>query len=174
MTFERILLIRELFSYNDQNGEVSYKSRYFGPNPSPRQKQWNTRFTGKICGYLSQGYIRCSAFGKVEFYAHQIAFALMSNFIPEEVDHINLCRSDNKWSNLRAATRQENACNCRKRKTNKSGLKGVSWSKSNSRWRMDFENKGVRYCGYYNSAVEAYEAYCLMSKIHHKEFGNAQ
>lgn len=172
--YDRIELIKSRFSYWPESGKVFYKAQDFGQNPTPRQKQWNSRFANKEAGYVSEnGYIRVSIDGK-QFYAHQIAFALMTGGIPNEIDHINLNKADNKWSNLRIAEHHQNASNAFKRCTNKSGFKGVSWSKSNKRWRMEISHRGKVYFGYFLTKEEAYESYCAYAEVLHKEYRNVK
>jgi len=66
---------------------------------------------GEIAGYDNgSGYIKISIGGK-RYYAHRLAFLWMTGAVPVEIDHINHCRSDNRWSNLRAANRQSNCSN---------------------------------------------------------------
>lgn len=50
------------------------------------------------------------------------------------VDHINGDPRDNRLENLRAISQRDNNRNTRKRRSNKSGHKGVSWDKEKGRW----------------------------------------
>lgn len=52
-----------------------------------------------------------------------------------ETDHINENKLDNRRKNLRTVTSQQNKFNIKKRKTNISGYKGVSWNKNTKKWR---------------------------------------
>lgn len=66
---------------------------------------------GAIAGFENgSGYIKISIGGK-RYYAHRLAFLWMSGSAPSEIDHINHCRSDNRWANLRAADRSSNTSN---------------------------------------------------------------
>lgn len=163
-------LIRSRFYYEPDTGILYFRERVF-KNPSPRNKQWNTRFAGKEAGFLNtNGYLRVSLEGK-QYYIHQIAFMIMKDYIPEEVDHKDLNKQNNKWSNLREATRAKNLQNNFKRKNNKTKLKGVSWSKSNNCWRMDITYNKQKFYSYHPTKQKAYQAYCEMSAKLHKEFG---
>lgn len=157
------------------SGDVIYKPQDFGLNPTPRQKQWNTRFANKKAGHLNDnGYLRVSFGPSIqEFYVHQIAFAVMADYIPLEIDHNDKNKLNNAWENLRDAAHFENASNVFKRANNIAGIKGVSWSKSNNCWRMDIQSRGIKYFSYHETQELAYKAYCAKSTELHKEFGCA-
>jgi hypothetical protein len=88
-----------------------------------------------------------------------------------EVDHINRNGFDCRRENLRLATRAQNAVNRRKQSNNKSGYKGVSWSKSANKWvaQIAFERQR-QILGYFDTPEAAFEAYCKASDNLHKEF----
>lgn len=56
----------------------------------------------------------------------------------KQVDHISGDTSDNRRSNLREATIQENMMNLQKKSTNTSGVRGVSYDKKRNNWKIDF------------------------------------
>ncbi len=64
-----------------------------------------------------------------------------------EIDHINRDTHDNRKSNLRFATRQEQLYNTLK--ANKSGVKGIYYNpnRPNTPWHCEFQNSGKRYYG---------------------------
>lgn len=51
------------------------------------------------------------------------------------IDHKNRIRNDNRWCNLREATRKQNAENHGVRPDSVSGTRGVSWDSTNGKWR---------------------------------------
>ena len=53
------------------------------------------------------GYVRIGINGK-QYGAHRLAFLWMTGEFPDECDHINHQRSDNRWENLRSVTSAEN------------------------------------------------------------------
>lgn len=88
---------------------------------------------GNVCRHL--GYRRIQIRGR-SYYAHRLAFLLMTGRWPVgEIDHLDLDRSNNKWENLRECSHSQNGQNCRPRRTNKSGFKGVSFDRRRNKWR---------------------------------------
>ena len=94
-----------------------------------------------------EGYVRV-AFkfsGKlVKFRAHRLAWLAMRGEWPLlDIDHINGDRQDNRWQNLREASRATNAENQRKAKRGTiSGLLGVSFAKDTGRWAAQIQVQG--------------------------------
>ena len=73
-----------------------------------------------------------------------------------EVDHINHNRLDNRKSNLRIVTRQENMYNKSEYKNNTSGVKGVKWNKDRQKWQVQINhNKKRIHLGLYSDLEEA-------------------
>ena len=81
------------------------------------------------------GYINIRIKGKT-YLAHRLAWLYMTGKWPNpEIDHEDLNKVNNKWINLREATRQQNLFNKTVGKANKSsGIKGVTWHKRDKKW----------------------------------------
>lgn len=74
--------------------------------------------------------------------AHRLAWLLHYGEWPTlEIDHINGDKSDNRLSNLREATRQQNILNRRMFKNNTTGVKGVS--RARNRFRAQLWHNGA-------------------------------
>ena len=90
-----------------------------------------------------------------------------------QIDHINLDKADNRWNNLRAATRTQNGANKPRMLTNRSGLKGVDWCRfrgGGGKWRAQIKaNRKVRYLGLFDTAHQAALAYAITAE---KQFGD--
>ena len=88
------------------------------------------------------------------------------------VDHINGNTLDNRKCNLRICSVAENARNQKRKSTNTSGYKGVTWFKRYSRWRAQImiNGKGI-HLGYYDDIKDAADAYNKASKELHGDFG---
>lgn len=102
------------------------------------------------------------------------SYALLHRFILNaplgcEIDHINLDGLDCRKSNLRFATRQQNAANVpvRKQANKVSRFKGVGWNK-NGYWAASVKVNGKEKSSYWPTEHEAAMAYNRMA---HEAFG---
>ena len=78
------------------------------------------KIKGNQAGWISKGYVMVGIGGEVHP-AHRIIFLMHHGYCPEYIDHIDGNRSNNKIENLRPATLNENARNCKKPSHNTSG-----------------------------------------------------
>lgn len=86
-------------------------------------------------------------------------------------DHANGNGLDNRRSNLRAATREQNAHNARVSRRNSSGFKGVSWNAHSQSWRARIGLGGKqKTLGYRKTAAEAALLYDEAARELHGEF----
>lgn len=86
-----------------------------------------------------------------------------------EVDHINRNRLDNRKSNLRVVTRQENMYNKSEYKNNTSGVRGVKWNKARQKWQVqiNFDKKRI-HLGMFTDLEEAKQARLKAEKEYFK------
>lgn len=112
---------------------------------------------GGIAGTLYHtGYRLIQVNGK-RYNSSRLAWFYIRGYLPEhEVDHINRNPSDDRWCNLREASRQ---CNIRNRgmfKNNTSGVKGVSWCKQTGKWQAYIAVSGkLKHLGRHADFTEA-------------------
>ena len=85
---------------------------------------------GKIAGSLcANGYLSVKVCG-TDVYVHRILWEMATGSPPpDQIDHVNGNRSDNRISNLRTANNSENNSNREIQSNNSSGYKGVSFHK---------------------------------------------
>ena len=79
-----------------------------------------------------------------------------------ETDHINHNGLDNRRSNLRFATNQQNSFNQKinKKKSSSSEYKGVSWNKRDKKWYAQiYIDYKLHYLGYFDDEQDAALAY---------------
>lgn len=89
------------------------------------------------------------------------------------VDHINHNGLDNRKSNLRICTNQENIRNCITPKNNKSGYKGIYWAKDKNKWTVQITlNNKTKYIGRYEKLEDAIAARKEATKKYYGEFAN--
>jgi hypothetical protein len=165
--------IKKLLDYNPDTGVFTWKHRDrsdFDLNSYFNTDSWNNKFAFKVAGGFSHGYITIAIQG-TRYRAHRLAFLFYYGFIPRCIDHINGNRSDNRIANLREATYNQNGYNMRTRKSNKSGVKGVSWHVAGNKWEacLQFNGKKV-YLGLFSDINEAENAVKLNRKELHAEF----
>lgn len=126
---------------------------------------------GSLAGCDDNGYIRITI-NKKKYLAHKLAWLYVySEFPSKSIDHINRIKNDNRIINLRQATNSENSRNRGKLSTNKSGFKGVYFSKQKRKFRacILIEGKYV-HLGYFETPELAANAYSDRARIHHGEF----
>lgn len=89
------------------------------------------------------------------------------------VDHINHNGLDNRKCNLRICTNQQNICNCKIPKNNKSGCKGVYWSQDKQKWTVQVTtNNKTKYIGRYDNLEDAIKARREASRKYYGEYAN--
>lgn len=115
-------------------------------------------------GYLSL------CFDRKVYLCHRLAFLFKTGSLPDrDVDHINGCRSDNRWANLRLVTRQQNMFN-RFGNISKELPRNIYLHTSGKfRVKMKIDGK-TRHFGYYSSLEEASKKANEIRKEYHKEY----
>lgn len=128
-------------------------------------------FMGKLTVYAARTSKLEDGPNKITIFLHREILTPEDGFY---VDHISGNGLDCRRINLRPATCEQNAQNSRRRKDNKSGLKGVSWHKQRGAWVAQISVHGKRrHIGLFTTKYEAHEAYKEFSKQFHGEFGRS-
>jgi hypothetical protein len=159
--------LSDLFTYDPDTGIIRHNPDR--PKESFRTekgyKAWLSRSCGKATGcHHGQGYkkVGLRRGGKlINILCHRIALHLSGVEISEglSVDHIDGDGSNNRLSNLRVVTNQENQRNAKLSCRNKSGTVGVYWNYNAGKWRSTImtSNKTI-HLGYYTNKDDAIKA----------------
>lgn len=94
---------------------------------------------------------------------------------PIGIDHRDLDGLNNRWSNLRLATKSQNGQNTRRRADNTSGFKGVAWDAGRGKWRADIRvpNGPRKHLGMFEDPAVGHAAYVQAAKMLFGEYGRA-
>ncbi len=150
--------LRELLSYDPADGTFTRKTAS------------GTAQAGAVAGWIcsNSGYRIITIDGR-KCRAHRLAVLYMHGKLPtKEVDHRNGIRADNRWDNLREASRQENCQNRSASKKNTSGFPGVTWDASRRKWVAQVKaERRNHYLGRFDCPAKAHAAYlAAKSRLH--------
>jgi hypothetical protein len=127
---------------------------------------------GNLAGSISGNY-RTITINNKPFLVHRIAYYMAHGNYPDYIDHINNDKLDNRVENLRSVTPSQNQCNQLLNKTNKSGVKGLSWAKTQNKWFACIRYKGKnRNLGYFEDKEMGKEFLELARELLHGSYAN--
>lgn len=113
-------------------------------------------------GYLRVG-IKEQNSGKYRTYCiHEVMYYMRHGELPEQIDHINMIKSDNSIANLRPSNYNLQQVNMPKKEGTTSMYKGVCYyaKKASKKWRASLCHKKKHMSfGYYDTQEEAARAY---------------
>ena len=115
---------------------------------------------GWVCPSRCGKRYRLISISGTKYKAHRLAWLIINGLFPEnEIDHIDGNGLNNKYSNLRAVNRTENARNLRRKVTNTSGVTGVRFDKNQLKWSANIGNKSMNiHLGTFESFEDAVSA----------------
>jgi len=136
--------VRELLSYNPETGVFTWNQSV--------STQVNR---GDVAGHVESNRYRRIQISGVRYLAHRLAWLVShGEFPPDEIDHINGVRDDNRLSNIRLATKTQNQRNKALGRQNKLGVFGVRWKANGFEAFIKLAGKNV-YLGRYGNIFDA-------------------
>jgi HNH endonuclease len=141
--------VRSILDYDPETGLMVWKIK---PNSAR---------AGTIAGTVTDKGYRSIYINDKKYLAHRLIWLMQTGeWPPREIDHKdrNGPKRDygNRWTNLRLATRSQNAQNQKMRSDNTSGHVGVYWGSELNKWvaHITFEGKEIP-LGYYLNFEDA-------------------
>lgn len=136
-------IAKELVEYFPESGKLFWRKRsdkFF--EAEWLAKRWNTRYSGAecFCSNHISGYKEGTILNQ-RLLSHRFIWFYMMGEWPNEIDHINRVRDDNRWENLRNVDRLTNAKNLSQRRD---ALlpNGIFWDKWRNRYSVSIGING--------------------------------
>ena len=151
--------LKRVLKYDCKTGVFTWKV-----NPCKNMK------SGTVAGSVhSRGY-RYISIGEKKYLAHRLAWLYAHGCMPpDQVDHINGRKGDDRLINIRLANRSENQQNKYKPKSDsKSGFLGVCFSKRDKKWKAQIHLGGRNtHLGLFFTPEDAHQAYLEAKRVKH-------
>lgn len=150
--------LRGVLRYNKATGVLTWlvrRSPIAVPGARAGSKHWT-------------GYRYITVFRK-SYPEHHLVWFFVTGVWPREfLDHRNRQRDDNRWANLREASSKQNNENSLVRSDSTSGVRGVSWCSTQSKWRAYiYHNKKQVNLGWFQTKNQAARARLLAERKLH-------
>lgn len=160
---------RALFEYDPDTGVITWRHR---PRSAFKTEASFATFSKHQAGQQGgsvggSGYYEYRHLGR-PYLAHRIAWMIVHGVIPEQIDHIDGDRLNNRMSNLRSVSCLDNSRNMPRQKNNKTGVVGVSWNTLQKKWVAVIGMRGKQvHLGTFDDFNDA----VLARKTAEKQFG---
>lgn len=158
LTFERL---KELLHYDPETGEWRWLT--------PINKRAKI---GDAVGTISVHGYRIITIAGVKYRSSRLAYLYVKgSWPPDEMDHEDRCKLNDRWNNLRVVSRSENALNRDLQSNNFSGARGVHWDNKASKWVAQVKSNGLtHWVGGFDSFDDAVAARDAAATKHHQNF----
>lgn len=163
-------VLRQLLDYDPETGALTWRERSEGDFEASATRSaahicalWNVRYAGTaalncVSGGGERGGYCEGNLGGQGAKAHRVIWKWMTGEDPEQIDHTNGVRQDNRWSNLRNVAWTENAKNHKRRSDNTTGAVGIYWyphERKQGKWLVKIGSKHVGYFACIGQAIRA-------------------
>jgi hypothetical protein len=149
--------LKELLHYDEETGKFTWMVK------KGRIKPGHLAGSVNNCGYVH------ICIDRKHYKASRLAWLYVYGHMPSSyVDHVNRIRTDDRISNLRLASANENSQNRKMNSKNKSGISGVSWHKRTSKWTAQIMVNGEKiYLGIFETIEDAAAARSSAKEKYH-------
>ena len=153
--------------YDPDSGELTWKVRPESSflsrehrTPAHMANAWNANWAGKpaFTTVAKNGYLTGIINGR-KLYAHRVIYVMVYGVEPEDIDHEDGNRQNNRIQNLVSKTRGGNLRNRRLSSNNTSGYHGVSFSRRHKLWSVViYDDKKPIHLGWFRGKDDAIAA----------------
>jgi HNH endonuclease/AP2 domain len=151
-------------------------------DPKTGQFRWRKRTGNGARLDLSAGHVpsqqgrRYISIDRRVYLAHRLAwFYMTGGWGRPTIDHRDRDATNNRWNNLRRATRSENNANRRRPRHNTSGYKGACLCRESGKWRATIGRNGkIIHLGRFDTPQAAHAAYVAAARKLFGEFARAE
>ncbi len=163
----------ECFLYEPLTGKLFWRNR---PRKHFRTtatfKMWNGRWASKEAFHTGKRGYRTGSLDSSYCAAHRVIYKIMLRKEPPPVlDHRDRNTGNNRWKNIRPATKPQNGVNRAVLAANACGHTGVHKHKNKNRWVAQLGVlRGKRYLGIFDSKEKAARVRNAAAKKHYGEF----
>lgn len=172
-------LLRRLLRYEPETGRLFWLLRTADMFVATKARtaahecaRWNARYAGReaFTTVNSKGYLKGEIFDRA-YLAHRVIWCLVRGVWPSAMlDHRDTVRTNNRFQNLREATRDQNARN-RRSQGGTSQFLGVH--RHGRKWQAAIRSHGSKtYLGSFNSEEAAARAYDAAARQRHGDFAH--
>lgn len=172
-------ILRARLFLDEKRGVFFWKERPLkdfkegGHSQIHNRNAWNAKFAGKQAGCFCEKtkYVLIRLCGKV-YLAHRLVWFYVHGSWPlDQLDHINMKRSDNRIVNLREASNSQNTMNRGVQSNSTTKIKGVSFDKARNKFAAEITVNGIRHrLGRFDTKEEAAKVYKRAAKKLHGDF----
>lgn len=150
-------ILHSLFFYEPDTGLLRWKI------------DRGSKKAGGPAGSITDRYVVVGIDYKL-YRAHLIIWKMVTGAEPlYQIDHHDTIKSNNKWENLRPATKSQNMANVGLISSNTTGAKGVFWYKASQKWAVQVWKDRKAYFGGYHETLE--DARAAARALREKLFG---
>ena len=165
--------LNECFLYEKSTGRLFWRRRpkhHFDSEVG--YKIFNKRWAGTEAFHTSQRGYRFGTLDGKYCAAHRVIWKLMTGKEPPPIiDHRDQKKGNNRWGNLRAATKPQNCINRKPSPFNSTGYGGVHKHRNKNRWVAQLGCRGKkRYLGIFDSPKKARTAWLAAAQAIYGEF----